>query len=75
MIVEQSIIDKIEIVGEFKTIQIRHANQVLKDGVVIAQTYSRECVQPGQTHPDLTVQKIIETLHTKEIIDAFKARP
>ena len=36
--------DKIEIVGEFKTIQVRYQNQIIEDGKVISSTTHREIV-------------------------------
>jgi len=36
--------DKIEIVGQFKTIQVRYADQIIEDGKVISQTYCRDSI-------------------------------
>ena len=39
--------DKIEIVGEFKTIQIRYADQIIEDGKILSETYYRDSVNCG----------------------------
>ena len=39
--------DKIEIVGEFKTIQVRYADQIIEDGKVLSQTYHRDSIDCG----------------------------
>ena len=36
---KQTVIDKIEIVGQFNHVQVREAIQVLEDGNVISQSY------------------------------------
>lgn len=50
MLTEQTVIDKIEVL-ENNTIQVRRANRVVKDGRVIAETYHRHVLSPGN---DLT---------------------
>ena len=39
--------DKIEIVGEFKSIQIRTATVIKEDGTEISRNYHRKVLQPG----------------------------
>ena len=39
--------DKIEIVGEFKTIQVRYADQIIEDGKVLSETYYRDSINCG----------------------------
>jgi len=39
--------DKIEIVGEFKTIQVRYQDQIIEDDVVISQSFYRDAVICG----------------------------
>ena len=41
---KQTIQDKIEIVGKYKTIQIRYSKQILEDGIVISESYFRESI-------------------------------
>ena len=35
-------IDKVEFVGDFKNLQVRHLTEVKEDGVVLASNYSRD---------------------------------
>jgi hypothetical protein len=35
-------IDKVEFVGDFKTLQVRHLTEVKEGGVVLASNYSRD---------------------------------
>ena len=39
--------DKIEIVGQYKAVQVRRADIVERDGVEIARTFHRHVLQPG----------------------------
>ena len=39
--------DKIEVVGKYKTVQVRQATVIEKDGVEIARTFHRKSLQPG----------------------------
>tara|TARA_R110001606_G_scaffold279347_1_gene427835 strand:- start:313 stop:558 length:246 start_codon:yes stop_codon:yes gene_type:complete len=39
--------DQIEIVGEFKHIQIRYSDQIIEDGQVISSSYHRDTASCG----------------------------
>ena len=39
--------DKIEIVGEFKHIQVRYSDQIIEDGKVLSETYYRDSINCG----------------------------
>ena len=39
--------DKIEVVGQYKAVQVRRADIVERDGVEIARTFHRHVLQPG----------------------------
>ena len=39
--------DKIEIVGQYKSVQVRKATVVSKDGTQIARSFERYVLQPG----------------------------
>jgi len=47
-LVKKRIQDKIEIVSEFKHIQIRYADQIIEDGKVISTSYHRDMVPCGE---------------------------
>ena len=71
---EQSIIDRIEVLLDGQ-IQVRRADRVLKDGVIIAQTYHRHVLEPGQDTKtqDARVAAVATAVWTKEILDRFAA--
>jgi hypothetical protein len=48
---KETVVDKIEVLLESNTIQVRFAVRVLEDGVVLSQSYHRHVLQPGD---DLT---------------------
>ena len=39
--------DKIEVVGKYKTVQVRQATIIEKDGVEVARTFHRRSLEPG----------------------------
>jgi hypothetical protein len=67
--------DKIEIVGEFKAIQIRTKTAVLEDGVELSSSFHRHVVTAGQDYSNESaeVQAICELMHTDEVIAAYQA--
>lgn len=69
---KQTVVDKIEIVGEYSHIQVREATQVLEDGVEISESYHRYVVSPGQTSDDAKVAAVIAAVHTPEVIEAYQ---
>jgi len=53
MALEESIqYDKIEVVGEYKNVQVRKASVVKKDGVELARSFSRYVLDPGTLDSD-----------------------
>lgn len=50
---EKTVVDRIEVLSD-GTVQIRQANQVLRDGSVISQTYHRRIVRIADSNPDLS---------------------
>ena len=69
-------INKVEIVGEFKHIQIRSATWVEKDGVMIgSQQYSRRVIAPldDVSSESSEVQAIAAAVHTQAVKDAYQA--
>jgi len=72
---ERTVEDKIEIVGDYKHIQVRTATVIERDGVEISRSFSRHVVAPdadisGET-PE--VQAICAAVHTQEVKDAYAA--
>jgi hypothetical protein len=72
---EQTTIGKIEIVGEYKSVQVRTDTIIMRDGVEISRNYHRHVMQPGQdySNEDASVQAVCAAVHTPEIIAAFVA--
>jgi hypothetical protein len=71
---EIKVIDKIE-VTENGIVQIREATRIVKDGEVIAQTYHRSTIAPGQDYSDqdAKVKAICQAAHTTAVIEAYEA--
>ena len=72
---EHTVDDKIEIVGDYKHIQIRTATIIERDGVEISRNFHRRVVGPlddvaGET-PE--VRSIAALLHTDEVKAAYQA--
>jgi len=66
--------DKVEIVGEYKHVQVRSATWVEKDGEVIGgKQFHRTVFSPGDSSDNAEIQAIIDTVHTPEVIDAYNA--
>ena len=67
--------DKIEIVGEFKTVQVRTCTKVLEDGVELSSGYHRHVVTAGQDYSNESaeVQAICAVVHTDAVIAAYTA--
>ena len=65
--------DKIEIVGDYKTVQVRTCTKVLEDGVELSSGYHRHVVTAGQDYSgeSAEVQAICEIVHTDAVIAAY----
>ena len=66
--------DRVEIVGEFKTIQVRYLNQIIEDGKVISESAHRDSVLCGDIEKakEHNVEKIAEVVWTSDIKKAYK---
>jgi hypothetical protein len=66
-------IDKIEVVGEYKHIQVRERIDIVEDDNVMASSYRRWVIAPNQDHSQESadVQAMCKQFHTQEIIDAY----
>jgi len=67
--------DKIEIVGDFKILQIRTKTAVLEDGVELSSSFHRHTIAPGDdvSGESAEVQAIANAVHTAEVIAAYQA--
>ena len=75
---EETVQDKIEIVGDFKHVQVRTATVIKRDGAEISRGYSRHVVAPDISTDDLAnesteVQAICAAVHTSAVKTAYAA--
>ena len=72
---ERTVQDKIEIVGDYKHIQVRTATVIERDGVEISRSFSRHVVAPNDdiTGESTEVQAICAAVHTQAVKDAYAA--
>ena len=77
--------DKIEVVGTYKTVQVRRAEIIEKDGVEVARSFHRHALVCGTidesdnfvdtdiSGEDADVQAICNAVWTTTVKDAYKA--
>ena len=75
MLTEETTQDKIEIVGDFKHVQVRSAVVIKRDGAEISRGYSRHVVAPDAdiTGESTEVQAICNAVHTDAVKAAYAA--
>lgn len=66
--------DKIEIVGQYKSIQVRTATVIEEDGVELTRSFNRHVVSPGDdvSNESAEVQAIAAVVHTPEVVAAYQ---
>ena len=76
--------DKIEIVGQYKAVQVRRADIIEKDGVEVARSFHRHVLNPGTlgdgdvlvdtdiSGEDADVQAICNAAWTDEVKEAYR---
>ncbi len=66
--------DKIEVVGEFKHIQVRTATVIEEDGVEISRSYHRHVVGPNDdsSNESADVKAMVAQFHTDTVKAAYK---
>jgi len=74
MITKQKKLDKIEIVGDFKIIQVREVTEIIEDGKVISSSFHRSSFSPVQdiANERAEIQSIANIFWTKKIKTDFK---
>ena len=67
-------VDKIEIVGQFKAVQVRTATVVSEDGTELSRSYQRHFIQAGDDYSseDAEVQAVCAAVHTDEVVAAYQ---
>ena len=72
-ITKELVQDKIEVVGDFKHIQVRTATVIKEDGVEISRSYHRHVVSPNSdiSNEREDVQAMARQFHTDAIKKAY----
>ena len=67
--------DKIEIIGQYKHVQVRKATVIKKDGKELTRSFERYVLQPDSdiTKEPTEIQTICNVVWTQEVKDAWKA--
>ena len=70
---EHTVQDKIEVVGDYKHVQVRTATIIKKDGVEISRSFSRHVVSPDAdlSGESVEVQAVCSAVHTQAVKDAY----
>ena len=68
-------VDKIEIVGDYKHVQVRTATVIEEDGAELSRSFHRHVIAPGDSTASETaeVQAICASVHTAEVVAAYQA--
>ena len=72
-ITKEIIQDKIEVVGNFKHIQVRTATVIKEDGVEISRSFSRHVVSPDSdsSKESADLKAMVKQFHTDEVKKAY----
>ena len=72
---ERTVEDKIEVVGDYKVLQIRTATVIKRDDVEISRSFHRHVVAPDAdiTGESTEVQAICAVVHTDAVKAAYAA--
>ena len=72
---ERTAEDKIEIVGDYKHIQVRTATVIERDGAEISRSFHRHVISPldDVSSESAEVQAIAAAVHTDEVRAAYQA--
>ena len=67
--------DKIEIVGDYKAVQVRTCTKVLEDGLELSSGFHRHVVSAGDDYSNESaeVQAICAAVHTDAVVEAKAA--
>ena len=72
---ERTAEDKIEIVGDYKNVQVRTATIIERDGVEISRSFHRHALAPDAdiSGESAEVQAVCNAIWTQEVKDAYAA--
>ena len=74
-ITKQTQIGKIEVVGQYKSVQVRTDTVVIEDGNELSRQYHRHSLTPDAiiTDEHTEVQAVCNAVWTQDVKDAFEA--
>ena len=74
-ITKETVQDKIEVVGEFKHIQVRTATVIKEDGVELSRSFHRHVIAPDSdsSKESADVKAMVAQFHTDAIKKAYAA--
>jgi hypothetical protein len=74
MITKRTITDKIEIVGDYRHVQVRTATVIEEDGVELSRSFHRHVVSPTDDYSGETdeVKAVCEAVFTAEVVEAYE---
>jgi hypothetical protein len=72
---ERQEVDKIEIVGPHRAVQVRTATVIERDGEELTRSFHRHVVEAGDDYSNETaeVQAVCAAVHTSEVVAARQA--
>ena len=72
---EETVQDKIEVVGDYKHVQVRTATVIKRDGTEISRSFHRHVVAPDAdiSGESTEVKAICAAVHTDEVKAAYAA--
>ena len=73
MLEKQTVIDRIEVLQD-QTVAVRYILTITEDGNLLAQEIKGNYIRPGDDYnaEDAKVQAICATVHTAEVVAAYK---
>ena len=76
MITKRTITDKIEVVGEYRHVQVRTATVIEEDGVELSSSFHRHVVAPTDDYSGETdeVKAVCQAVFTPEVVEAYDNR-
>ena len=74
-ITKETQIGKIEVVGKYKSVQVRTDTVVMEDGEELSRKYHRHALQPDAVITDehTEVQAVCNAVWTQDVKDAYEA--
>jgi len=74
MLTEHQEVDKIEIVGQHRHVQVRTATVIKRDGVEVSRAFHRHVITPGAdvSGEDEAVAAVCAAVHTPDVVAAYQ---